>query len=290
MNEKKRSVLILGAGGMLGHKLLGTLASHFAVVGTVRGGSVPRSPLSEITIRPGVEAMDFDTVRRALADIQPQVVVNCIGIVKQLAAAKESVASITVNALFPHQLAELCQATGIRLIHISTDCVFSGNKGNYTEDDLPDPVDLYGRSKLLGEVSGPVCLTLRTSMIGRELRSPAGLVEWFISQRGGEVQGYGRAIFSGLTTSVLARLIRDIIEHHPDLEGLWHVSADPICKYELLCLINDKMGLNIRVKRQTQYCCDRSLNSDRFRQQVGFCPPSWNEMIDEMSCDTTKCE
>jgi dTDP-4-dehydrorhamnose reductase len=233
-----------------------------------------------------VDAKRIETVRDVVEQVRPNVMINCIGVVKQRREALDPILSITINSLFPHQLAACCRRVGCRLIHFSTDCVFSGRKGNYTEDDLSDPPDLYGRSKLLGEVAGPGCLTLRTSIIGRELRNRQSLVEWFIRQRGGEVEGYQRAIYSGLTTHAMARLVGDLIEFHPHLEGLWHVSADPIDKFSLLHLLNEQLKLGIRIKPQTDFRCDRSLDSTRFREAVGFRPPSWPEMIKELAEDS----
>lgn len=285
MTEEHRG-LVLGASGMLGHKLMQTLGARFFVVGAIRApGSEAQIPavLCGMRLSYGVDVRRIETVIRAIEDVRPTVVVNSVGVVKQLRAAHDPVLSITVNSLFPHQLAEYCRNAGCRLIHFSTDCVFSGRKGKYTEDDLPDPVDLYGRSKLLGDVAAPGCLTLRTSIIGRELRNRQSLVEWFIRQRGGEVHGYQRAIYSGLTTQVMARVVGDLIEFHPDLEGLWHVSADPIDKFSLLHLLNVHLKLGVHIKPQTTFCSDRSLDSTRFREAVGFRPPSWAEMIEQLA-------
>jgi dTDP-4-dehydrorhamnose reductase len=215
------------------------------------------------------------------------VLVNCIGIVKQAAAAKEPFMSILVNALFPHQLAKLSQEAGIRLIHISTDCVFSGRKGNYSENDLSDAEDLYGRTKFLGEVSYKGCLTLRTSMIGRELETSHGLIEWFLSQEGNTVGGYTQAIFSGFTTNALAEIIARIVDEQREMYGVWHVASDPITKFALLSLVKQVYGLNIKIEPDEAVVCDRSLNADRFRQATGFAPPIWYDMIVQMYRDST---
>lgn len=274
-------ILVLGATGMLGHKMMQILAERFEVVGTVRGAPspAPHPLLARAALRGGVSAEDFDGVMRAIAQVRPDAIVNCIGIVKQLGEAKDPLRSITINALFPHRLAQLCQAAGIRLVHISTDCVFSGRKGRYTEGDQSDAEDLYGRTKYLGEVGGIGCLTVRTSMIGRELKAPTGLVEWLIAQSGRSVRGYTRAIFTGFTTRVLAGIIADILDRLPDLCGVWHVSADPIDKHDLLHRINAAMGLGVEIHPDDTFVCDRSLDSSRFRQASGFQPPAWDEMI-----------
>ncbi len=275
---------------MLGHKLWQVFHEWFDVHVTLRQSLRPDNHygiFDTARVQGNVVVQDFDSVVRAIAAVQPSVVVNCIGIVKQDAAAKDPLTSIFVNALLPHRLAELCRATGIRLIHISTDCVFSGRKGNYSEDDVPDAEDIYGRTKLLGEVTNGDCLTLRTSMVGRELNGSHGLLEWFLGQQGKSVRGYKRAIFSGFTTKALAEIIAGIIVDHPNLRGLWHVASDPISKFDLLTLIRETFGLKIRIEPEQEFECDRSLNGDRFRQATGFRPTAWPDMIAQMRLDTT---
>ena len=282
------TVLVLGGSGMLGHRLWQTLDGRFDTYATVRK---PPDGL-ECTGMPGrgrmiagVAAEDFGTVSKAVESVRPQVVVNCIGIVKQAEAARDPVASISVNSLFPQRLARECRERSIRLIHISTDCVFSGRKGGYTESDPPDPEDLYGRTKLLGEVEGTGCLTLRTSMIGRELDTSFGLVEWFLGQEGKAVSGYRRAIFSGFTTIALAEIISAVISGHPGLHGLYHVASEPISKFDLLSLIREVYGLHIEIQPDESVVCDRSLNGDRFRRATGLMAPGWPEMIRQMHSD-----
>ena len=273
---------------MLGHKLWQTFAERFDTFVTFRQPPTGFATIfdSSRTVS-GVSANDFDTVTRAVASVKPEVLVNCIGIVKQDSAAKDPLTSISINALFPHRLAQLCRATGARLIHLSTDCVFSGRGGNYQEDDSSDAEDLYGRTKLLGEVGSPGCLTLRTSMIGRELTGAHGLVEWFLSQQGKRVRGFRRAVFSGFTTPALAETIAWIIEEHPSLEGVWHVAAEPINKFDLLTLVKERAGLEIEIEPDDSFVCDRSLNGERFREATGFVPPKWSDMISQLFQDPT---
>jgi len=225
-------------------------------------------------------------VRRCAAEA----VVNCIGVVKQDAAAKDPLASITVNALFPHRLAQLARASGARLVHLSTDCVFSGREGNYDESSRPDAEDLYGRTKLLGEVAGENCLTIRTSMIGRELAGAHGLLEWFLSQDGGRVRGFRRAVFSGFTTSALADVIAEVLSEHASLSGVWHVAAEAINKFDLLCLVREVYGLRVEIEPDESFVCDRSLDGSRFREATGIVAPSWPEMIRRMREDPTPYE
>lgn len=279
-------ILVLGGQGMLGHKLVQMLQPRWEVYATFRRPDVWRQfPIFQATPErwlSGVEARTFESVMQAVAQVRPQVVINCIGIIKQLAAAQDPIASLEVNALFPHRLAMLCAASGARLIHISTDCVFSGRQGNYRETDNPDPVDLYGRTKLLGEVATPPHLTLRTSIVGRDFVKNAGLVEWFLSQRGRAVTGYRQVIYSGLTTLALARLIEVVIAQHPQVSGLYHVASAPIDKWRLLRQIREAAHLPIELLESPTPVGNRSLNADRWQMATGYVAPSWEQMIAEM--------
>jgi len=274
---------------MLGHKLAQVLGGRMETWATVREAALSGAtaavldPARTVT---GVSAEDLVSVDRALALSDATVVVNAIGIVKQ-ATDVDDASMVRVNALFPHELADLCCSRRARLIHISTDCVFSGARGAYTEQDVPDATDLYGRSKLLGEVTRPGALTLRTSIVGRELRGRLGLFEWFLGERGGSVRGYSRAVFSGLTTAALADLVGDVIERHPDLDGLWHVSAEPIDKLSLLRMLRDALAAAIEIEPDEGPKIDRSLNSSRLREAIGWRPPSWQEMIARLAADDT---
>ena len=282
-----RTYLIVGANGMLGNACMRVIsASGDQVWGTVRSAatfSLFEEPVRQRLVS-GVDAEDFATLERVVSDKQPDVVVNCVGVIKQLAAADDPLVALPLNALFPHRLARLCATAGARLIHISTDCVFSGSRGMYREADRPDADDLYGVSKLLGEVDYPGAVTLRTSIIGHELGSSRSLLDWFLSQSG-EVQGFTKAIFSGLTTAELSRVIRDHVAPQADLRGLYHVSAAPISKYDLLGLIKDVYGRDIEISPSDKLTIDRSLNSSRFRAATGWEPPSWPVMIREMHAD-----
>ena len=288
--DKKTKVLILGGSGMLGHKLWQVFSSRFETYVTLHRDFKAYERYKLFDSARSVEhvsAEKFESIVRAIDAVRPEVMINCIGIVKQAEAAKNPVTSIEINALFPHRLARLCQVRGMRLIHISTDCVFSGRKGNYSENDLSDAEDLYGRTKFLGEVSYEDCLTLRTSMIGRELETSHGLIEWFLSQEGKTVGGYTRAIFSGFTTNALAEIIARIVVEQPEMHGVWHVASDPVSKFDLLSLVKQVYRLNIKIEPDEAVVCDRSLNADRFRQATGFVPPTWYDMIEQMYQDPT---
>jgi dTDP-4-dehydrorhamnose reductase len=281
-------ILILGGDGMLGHQLLRQLAPRHDARVTLRG------PLDAYrdhglfnggNAYGGVEARDPDAVKQALAGFQPEAVVNAVGIVKQRVDGENGVLSVEVNAIFPHLLSRLCDAHGARLVHLSTDCVFSGRKGNYVETDRPDPVDVYGFSKLLGEVDRPRALTLRTSMIGRELRRKTGLLEWLLSQRGRMIKGYRKAIFTGFTTAELARIIERLLTAHTDAAGIYHVASAPISKFDLLSRLNRVLRLGIDIVPDDEIVCDRSLDATRFRSTFGYAPPRWDAMLDELALE-----
>ena len=280
-------ILILGGDGMLGHQLLRQWQGQHEVRVTLRRD--PDAYARFGLFRPGNSYYGVDIVRTqelvgVLADFHPQAVVNAVGIVKQQSAAKESIPSIEINALFPHCLAVLCKAVGARLIHMSTDCVFSGRKGNYQESDLSDAEDLYGKSKYLGEVYDTHCVTLRTSIIGTELTRKKSLVEWFLAQQG-PVKGYRKAIFSGFTTIEMARIIERLLVQHPRACGLYHVSSAPISKLELLTKIMEKLELPVQIVPDESLGIDRSLDSSRFRKEFGYMPPAWDGMLDELTND-----
>ena len=285
MTPKKIKVLVLGATGMLGNAVLRFFAQSagYEVFGSARSTSALHllpADLSDCLIC-GVDVDHIDTLISLFYKVQPDVVINCIGLVKQLAEADDPMSAIPVNSLLPHRLARLCGVAGARLVHMSTDCVFSGAKGMYTEADMSDAKDFYGRSKYLGEVDYPHAITLRTSIIGHELNGSHSLVGWFLAQQG-SVKGFRRAIFSGLPTVDLARVIRDHVIPHPELHGVHHVSADPINKYELLTLISNVYGKKIDIAIDDNFIIDRSLDSTRFREATGYQPQPWPELVRRM--------
>jgi dTDP-4-dehydrorhamnose reductase len=282
-------ILLMGSYGMLGHKLIQRLKIDHDLYGTckeIRRGAPWYSILDDGRLIAGVQAEKIETVARALIKSKPDVVINCVGIVKQSQAAADPIASITVNSLFPHLLARECSSHDARLIHFSTDCVFSGKKGMYSVNDSADPEDLYGRTKLLGEVGGKASLTIRSSLIGRELGTRNGLLEWFLAQRGKSVKGYKNAIFSGFTTLEMSNVISMILKEHENLTGIWHIASNPISKYDLLSLINREMDLGIQIEPEDSVVCDRSLDGSAFSSLTGYRPPSWNDMIKEMVKDS----
>ena len=290
MKPDRMRVFILGGGGMLGHKLWQVFSQRFDTFVTVRRNSSCYAHYGIFDmdrLKTGIDAMEFDSVTGALVEVRPNVVINCIGLVKQSPEAHDPIAALTINSLLPHRLAVVCRRFGARLIHISTDCVFSGRRGMYPEADEADPTDLYGRSKLLGEVQAEGCLTLRTSIIGRELETRLGLLEWLLGSRGETVKGYVNAIYTGFPTLTLAHILADIVAEHTELSGLYHVSSAPISKYHLLCILREAFRVPVKIEPFANYHCDRSLDSIRFRAATGFVPSSWPDMIQEMVKDAT---
>ena len=284
-NQKKSKLLVLGASGMLGNAVLRAFIQDgvYSVVGSARSPSVLRLLPPEVRghVICGVDVENTDSLMRLFVQVRPDVVINCIGLVKQLAEADDPSAAILINALLPHRLARLCDVAGARLIHMSTDCVFAGTIGMYREQDVSDAQDLYGRSKYLGEVDYPHAVTLRTSIIGQELGSSHGLVGWFLSQQG-SVKGFTRAIFSGLPTIEVARVIRDYVLPNADLRGVYHVSSQPINKFQLLKLVAQAYGKAITITPDDKLVLDRSLDSNRFRAVTGYEPPAWPELVRRM--------
>jgi len=272
-------VLILGGDGMLGRQLRRILAGRHEVQATVR-----RETSAEPGLRPGIDVRDFARLRDLVAELLPEAVVNAVGVVKQREEAADAEISIETNALFPHRLARLCSSVGARLVHFSTDCVFSGRAGGYRESDLADPPDLYGRSKLLGEVGAPH-LTLRSSIIGLEEGRRQGLVEWFLASRG-IVSGYRRAIYSGLTTAEMARLVDRLLVEHRELAGLFHVASEPIDKYSLLSRLARELDRDdIRIEPVDEPHCDRSLDGSAFAAATRYTAPSWDAMLRELAAE-----
>jgi len=284
-------VLVLGGEGMLGHKVFEVLGRRYDTAATFLDADGPWRTFPQYAGLPasrllgGIDALRFETVVAAVEEAHPDAVVNCIGIIKQLKEASDPILTITLNSLFPHRLADLCVGMGVRLVHMSTDCVFSGRKGGYTEDDLPDPEDLYGRSKLLGEVDRPGCLTIRTSIFGRDFLKKDALLEWFLSNRGGRVRGYKNAIYSGFPTQVVARIIGDLLLEQPSLSGLVQIASTPISKYALLTMLRETMGLDIEIEPFDDRPCDRSLSAARFVAATGYRIPAWDEMVAEVAAD-----
>ncbi len=282
-------ILVLGVTGMLGnavfrvfgadpaHETWGTLRMHAAL------RYFPQPTHSRLVC--GVDVLDQDALVSVISKVRPDVIINCVGLIKQLADAKDPLTALPINAMLPHRLSRLCVLSGARLIHVSTDCVFAGRKGGYVESDPSDAEDLYGKSKYIGEIHDqPWAVTLRTSIIGHELNSSHALIDWFLSQEGA-VRGFSKAVFSGLPTVELARVMKDFVIPRPALSGLYHVAAAPIAKLELLQLVASRYGKQIEIQPDDALVIDRSLDGSRFHEATGYMAPDWPSLIREMHAD-----
>jgi dTDP-4-dehydrorhamnose reductase len=278
-------IVILGGSGMLGHKMWQFFAYKFKeVYATVRKdkscykGDIFRSE----NVIESLDLTDFKKVEKVLADISPDVVINCAGITLRSKESNSEAANIEINALLPHKLLELAKKNKVRLIHFSTDCVFDGEVGHYTEESMISARDIYGKTKAKGELRGGNALTLRSSFIGTELLRGSGLLEWFLAQSG-TIKGYKRAIYSGFTALELCRIVEKLLVDYPKARGLYNVSSEPISKFDLLMLIKKKMDLDIEIIPDDNFFCDRSLDSSKFRKEFSYMPPSWEAMVDELA-------
>ena len=286
-------IIVLGGTGMLGHKLFQILQASFPDTVTVirkrrRDNPYHNIPLFQsANVIDAIDVLAFEKLAEVLRDRRPQFVINCIGIIKQRDEASSRVSMIALNALLPHRLADLCTSWGGRLIHISTDCVFSGQRGMYTEEDVSDADDLYGRTKYLGEVSTQNALTLRTSIIGRELTTHRSLLDWFLSNNGKRVSGYRKSIYSGVTTNQLAQVVTHIVSNHPNLSGIYQVASEPIAKSDLLILLRDAFGCNIEIDQIDGEDVDRSMSGSKLREATGYVCPPWPVLARQLAEDPT---
>ena len=279
-------ILVLGGNGMLGHNFLKSWENTHIVKVTLRNSYESYQPCSLFNHENsyfGVDVCLRNNLEGIVDDFLPDAIVNAIGITKQLSDRFNPAISIEINSLFPHLLADICKKHGVRLINLSTDCIFSGEKGFYSELDVSDARDLYGRSKYLGETSQKNTVTLRKSTIGLEYSGYHGLIEWFLNQSG-TVKGYRKAIYSGLITNELANVIEMILIYYPDLSGIWHVASKPISKYDLLIRLNQRLGRqDIEVIPDSTFICERSLNGHAFEKATGYVAPSWDDMLNKLA-------
>lgn len=284
-------ILILGGTGMLGHKLWQRLPQRFpetyVTVSKARDAYARCGLYDDPRVIEKIDATDFDALCNVLQRIAPQAILNCIGVTKRREPANDPAPSILLNALLPHRLAAWGAAHDARIINFGTDCVFDGKRGGYTELDLTDAEDLYGRTKALGEISGRNALTVRSSFIGRELASGTELLEWLLAQDHKTIKGYRRALYSGVSTIHLATVVGDIIEKFPQLAGLYHVAANVISKHDLLLLARDAFGLDARIEPDDRVVIKRNLNGEKFRLATGYAPPAWQAMMAELAADPT---
>ena len=287
------TILVLGGEGMLGHKMFQVLSARFGDVRCTIRGRASEGPLARIDLFRGggvveqVDVLESGRLEAVVRGLTPSVVVNCVGIIKQRPEAKDAITSIAINSLLPHQLAVMVEEWGGRLVHFSTDCVFNGRRGHYTEDDPSDAEDLYGRTKYLGEVHAANALTLRTSIVGRELSEHRSLLDWFLRQNHGRVSGFTRHLYSGVTTNHLAGLVGDLIEQSAGLSGLFQVTGTTISKHDLLVALRDAYRLDVEIVPDDTAFCDRSMVGDKFFRATGRTAPTWDVLVRELASDTT---
>jgi dTDP-4-dehydrorhamnose reductase len=289
-------ILVLGGEGMLGHKMFQTLLDRYPDTACTVARSLDEPFYRRVSLfRQGraidrVDAMDLPALEWTLRAEKPEFIVNCIGVIKQRGEAKSAIPSITLNSLLPHKLAETAAGWGGRVIHFSTDCVFSGKRGRYAEDSPSDAGDLYGKSKYLGEVATENALTLRTSIIGRELANFQSLLEWFLAQKGKTVRGFRKVIYSGVTTNFMGQLVGSLVADHPKLSGLYQVIAPPISKYDLLCRLKEAYHLDVEIVPDDEEVSDRSMVGEKFLRATGFRLPEWDELVLRLANDPTPYE
>ena len=290
-----QNVLIIGATGMLGHKLCQRLPEMgFNVSATVRNDpsvyAVHSVIFKDVNLMGNVDVLDDNALKYIIKQQKFDFVINCVGIIKQRKSAENKLLSIAINAYLPHKLAQFCDEAGSKLIHISTDCVFDGERGLYHEAEETNARDVYGITKLLGETDKEEtsAITLRTSIIGRQLVEPKlSLIEWFLSQNGKTIKGFDKAIYTGITTEEMARVIALLMSSDNFESGTHHVASAPISKYDLLVKLRDIMDLDIKIEKDDEFFCDRSLIMDSFTNMTGYIAPSWDEMLSELANDKT---
>lgn len=282
-------ILVFGAAGMIGHRIWmeANNTSGTQVFGVVRKSSeyYRNFQIFNENVFYETDVSHWENAEKVLNKVQPQFIVNAIGITIRKPEIQNLEKALEVNSFFPHRLLKWAQAHQSKVIHLSTDCVFDGGLGQYTELSQPTAKDHYGKTKFLGEIDGVSALTLRFSCIGRELESKTELLEWFLAQDRKEVKGFGKAIYSGVTTKVVAREVMRVITHFPELCGVFQLSSLPISKYDLLCLIQKVYGTSTSIARSDDYVSDKTLICSRFSEQTGYRSQSWEAMIDELKND-----
>ena len=286
-------LLVVGATGMLGHKIFQKCGEAFPETYATAFEDITKPPFSNVPflqtekVLTGVDVTELDRLSRLILNLRPDYIINCVGVIKQH-KVEVALASpcIKLNSLLPHQLVEIASEYGGRVIHFSTDCVFEGSRGSYTEEDKPDATDLYGRSKAMGEVIYENALTLRTSIIGRELMNHLSLLDWFLQQSGKPIRGFSKAIYSGVTTNQMAKVIQLVIEKHPKLNGLYQIVAEPISKYDLLVLARQVFDTNTDIEADGDFVLDRSMKGDKFEAVTGYKSPSWDCLLRDLAAES----
>ncbi len=282
-------ILLIGANGLIGYNIFRNLikSKEFNIFLLVRSKKNINNFYRSFHFDKLIELKEFKNtslLESFLKELKPSIVLNCAGITKHSPNIKNISEVLYINSIFPRNLSEICSALKIRLIHLSSDCIFSGSSGMYKDKSFPDANDLYGISKALGEIDKENHLTIRTSTIGHEAQTSYGLLNWFLKQK--ECKGYKNAIFSGPTTLELSKILKDLIIPNQHLSGVLNISSDPIDKYSLLKLIKDTYSLDTVINKCSEVRINRSLNSEKFRTMTNYSVKSWGNMIREMYLDS----
>lgn len=280
-------VLILGVSGLIGHKLLQELSSSFEVFGTLHKfkNQYGYNPLfTEPNIVENIDVSEFEVLKGVMYAINPDVILNCVGITKRKEEINYPVEVLTINSIFPHQLANWASINKKRIIHFSTDCVFNGKIGNYKENSLTTSEDIYGRTKALGEINYNHTLTIRSSFIGQELFGKTELLEWFLAQKGKQIKGFTKTFYSGVSTIFMAQIVKKVIRNFPNLSGLYQLASEkPISKYDLLCLANEAFNANVEIIPDDGHLHNPTLDGSRLKQEINLVVPSWKDMFSELA-------
>ena len=280
-------VLILGVSGLIGHKILQEFTSYFEVFGTLHKSKNFYNNIklfSGNNIIENIDVSEYEIVNGVINAINPDVVLNCVGITKRKDEINNSIKALTVNSVFPHQLANWAQNSGKKVIHFSTDCVFDGKTGNYNETSLTTAEDMYGRTKALGELKYERTLTIRSSFIGQELFGKTELLEWFLSQNGKQIKGFRNTFYSGVSTIFMAHVIRDIILNFPDLSGLYNLAPEkPISKFDLLSIAKTAFNVKVDIIPEDEHAHLPTLDGSKLRTKMNLVVPSWQSMMNELS-------
>lgn len=283
----KKKILILGIDGMIGHKIAQLLEQENNLFGTTRKTIGPKKLGLKTS---NLIKKDFDKNQSLgfLDNLNPDIIINCIGITTRR-INNDNISNLEfINSRLPHYLNEWTEKNDKRLIHFSTDCVYSGKSGMYTESDNPDAIDLYGKSKAIGEINNTKALTIRTSLIGREVYNHTELFEWLYKNKSGKVYGYENVYYSGLTTIRMSKILEKIINYYPDLQGVFNISSKPITKYSLLKLINRHFKFEIQVKKDLKIKSNKVLISKKITEITDIEIPTWEDLILEFKEDCVK--
>jgi len=279
-------VLVLGAGGLIGHKLFQVIGEDLDTYAALHHSSA--HPLfSGANVFNNVDVLEFDKLTQLISDNQIDVILNCVGITKRNSDINNLEMAIATNALFPHRLANWAKTNNKRVIQFSTDCVFDGSIGNYSEDSATTGPDIYGKTKALGEIDYAHSLTIRSSFIGRELKAKTELLEWALSCKGQKIRGFDKAFYSGVSTIWMARTIKSIITDHKDLSGLWQLATEtPISKLDLLNQVNKSFELEMEIETDSSFETMPTLNGAKLKKAMSLNIPDWNVMMDELATET----